>query len=124
MTSTSIFTSCLHGRNLREVQGEGSPSGSEGRKGFDLKHGWPGTITQWSDEAFEGSILTDPHGDDYLLEPFNKSPIPCSNTPVSLAGTWADDTVGSVCSAFIWPAMKDINMTLEGGVLEPQDQGI
>jgi hypothetical protein len=42
-------------------------------------------------------------------------------TPVSLPSTWADNTVGSVCSAFVWRSMKDAGFTLEGATVEPDD---
>jgi hypothetical protein len=158
-------------------KGAGDPPGTEGVIEEALKYGWPGTITQWADEAFEGSILEDPvGGKGYLMTGFNSQPLQCESsgelvpssvlrppptveadpatgardrliyaaaaaeqieghyrffgytdpasvlsTPVNLPGHWADGTVGSVCSGLVWRAMKDVNFTLEGAALEPED---
>ncbi len=156
--------------------GAGDPAGADGAIESVLKHGWPGTITQWSDEAFEGALLVDPQSNkSYELHPFNGNALSCGDsgdvvapavlkpppevdadpangararlhnaadaalginghyrfygytspadilyTPVNTPD-WANGTVGSVCSALVWRAMKDANITLEGGVLEPED---
>src|SRR6185295_11482742 len=42
-----------------------------------LKYGWPGTITQTADEAFEGAILTSPEGKGFHLASFNPTGIDC-----------------------------------------------
>ena len=62
-------------------KGAGDPPGTEGVVEEALKYGWPGTITQWADEAFEGSILEDPvGGKGYLMTAFNSTPLQCESS--------------------------------------------
>lgn len=44
--------------------------GREGFNAFDLTYIWPGTIVQTIDEAFEGSMETDPSGKDREIKAF------------------------------------------------------
>jgi hypothetical protein len=154
---------------------QGSPPGTEGIQEVPLKYAWPGSITQWADEAFDGAFLEAPSGELYELQSFNASPAQCDElgqltpdtvlkpppvveatdplvrakledaanlaegilahyrfygysqpaevlfTTEAVPGDWADGTVGSVCSAFVWRALKDSGFTLEGAVIEEDD---
>jgi hypothetical protein len=158
-------------------QRAGDPPGSEGLLEKALKHAWPGTITQWADDALEGAFVKGPVGDVfYEMKSFNPSPVQCGDDgqvipdtilkppplvdadpasgarerlhlaadaaqsidghyrffgysqPVEVLyssavvpGNWADGTIGSVCSAFVWRSMKDAGFTLEGSTIESND---
>jgi hypothetical protein len=52
-------------------------AGTDGVVEEVLKFGWPGTITQTTDEAFEGAILTSPEGKGYHLASFNMRSLDC-----------------------------------------------
>lgn len=158
--------------------GIGSPAGAEGIEENILRVGWPGTLTQFTDEALEGQYLSDPQGEVYYFRPFNKTAEQCGSNgdlvpstllkpPPSLDfpgsdartrleaaadeakqidghyrfygytnpaaiidspvfpppgdSTWAEGTVGTVCSAFVWKSMKNAGFTLEGASLETSD---
>ena len=158
------------------TQKAGDPPGSEGLLEKALKRAWPGTITQWADEALEGAFLKDPSNVYFELKPFNSEPVQCgadgplipdtilkppplvdadpisgararlhaaADAAVAIDGhyrffgysqpadvlysaavvpnDWADGTVGSVCSAFVWRSMQDAGITLEGNTVETQD---
>ena len=158
------------------TQKAGDPPGSEGLLEKALKRAWPGTITQWADEALEGAFLKDPSNVYFELKPFNPEPVQCGADgplipdtilkppplvdadPISGArarlhaaadaaaaidghyrffgysqpadvlysaavvpNDWADGTVGSVCSAFVWRSMRDAGITLEGNTVETLD---
>ena len=157
-------------------QRAGDPPGSEGLLERALKYAWPGTLTQWADDALEGAFVKGPNDVFYEMKSFNPSPVQCGDNgqiipdtilkppplvdadPASGArdrlhtaadaaqnidghyrffgysqpaevlyssavvpGDWADGTVGSVCSAFVWRSMKDAGITLEGATLEAND---
>ncbi|HEV8631009.1 MAG TPA: carboxypeptidase-like regulatory domain-containing protein [Thermoanaerobaculia bacterium] len=54
-------------------------AGSDGFTPAVLKFGWPGTVTESIDEAYEGHYLIDPEnpGRTYLLKSFNRDPAGC-----------------------------------------------
>ncbi|MDR4498972.1 MAG: hypothetical protein MRK02_13800 [Candidatus Scalindua sp.] len=49
-----------------------------GSDGFDinlLKYGWPGTLTETIDDAYEGQYHVDPEGFSYFIKSFNLDPV-------------------------------------------------
>ncbi len=58
--------------------------------GFDpnfLKFGWPGTITETVDDAYEGRDRFDPDDHRYFLQSFNKDPAYCPQDTASIFPT-------------------------------------
>jgi len=46
-----------------------------------LKYGWPGTITESIDEAYEGAYVVDPDNRTWFLASFNRDPVQCPEDP-------------------------------------------
>lgn len=148
--------------------------GSDGIRTDVVKFGWPGTITQSIDEAFNGEIMLDPEGKSYNVEGFAADPVRCSedliitypgvvkpppghdpyirerlhdvaDTAMNITGHyrffaytnaaisedksfnapadagWAENSIGSVCTSFIWTALRKTGTQVEGLRLEPED---
>jgi hypothetical protein len=158
-----------------EDYAEGIFHGTDGIRGDVLKYGWPGTITQSIDEAFNGEMFFDPEsGKRYEIDGFSSNPARCdgdisviyptvvkptpgadpsvrvrlraaadaalginghyrfysySNAAIAedrsfdapADARWAVGTEGSVCSSFIWSALRRAGITLEGDQLEESD---
>jgi hypothetical protein len=144
-----------------------------------VKYGWPGTITQSIDEAFNGAWMQDPASNkQYWIESFSASSARCAgdttfhyplvvkpppghdasvrdqlhaaaeaakninghyrlyaysdgaisedpsyNAPVGVPArsSWAEETAATVCSTFIWTALRQVGIELEGSDLEDLD---
>ena len=61
-----------------EAYAEGVFDGTDGVRGDVIKYGWPGTITQSIDEAFNGEVFLDPEsGKRYNIEGFSANAALC-----------------------------------------------
>ena len=150
-------------------------AGSDGIRVDVVKYGWPGTITQSVEQAFNGQWMIDPEsGQQYEVAGFAANPILCNGDteiiyPVVVKPTpgsdpsirtllrsaadaalglnghyrffsytngataedpnfngpaktgWAKDTLATVCTTFIWTALRSVGINLEGPVLEIDD---
>lgn len=149
--------------------------GGQGIRFDILKYGWPGTITQSIDEAYNGEFMPDPEsGKRYEIQSFSGYKARCgedisityplvvkpppghdpsirtrleeaaeaakginahyrffgyTNAAISEDGNfnapagigWADGTQATMCSSFVWTALRQAGIQLEGPVLETAD---